>query len=106
MSKQKEKAEIIEDGAGTYGLSVLETEKGKEGVSSLFGVCGLWLAIVVWCTCPLKHSGIGQIKDMIQGPITSHLFPEARGLGVEMSTAGGLDICVIASSDQAQLILL
>lgn len=106
MSKQKEKAEIIEDGAGTYGLSVLETEKGKEGVSSLFGVCGLLLAIVVWCTCPLKHSGIGQIKDMIQGPITSHLFPEARGLGVEMSTAGGLDICVIASSDQAQLILL
>lgn len=55
----------MEDGGGgdTNGPSVQETQKGKEGVSSLFGVWGFFLRTVVWCKCPLRHPGANWDKD-------------------------------------------
>ena len=53
---------------------------------------------VVWSRCPLRHPRTGQNKDRIQVSIISHLFLEARGLSVEMSSASELEIIVLEDS--------
>ena len=48
----------------------------------------------VWCTCPFGHPGMrssGQNEDKVQVSIINHLFPEARGPGVKMSSASGVE---------------
>lgn len=46
---------------------------------------------MVWCTCPLRHLGTDQNKDGNQVSIINPSFLGARGLGVEMSSASGLE---------------
>lgn len=47
----------------------------------------------VWCMCCFKHPVRTRVE---QGQ--GHLFLEARGLGVEMSSASGLEIIVLEDS--------
>lgn len=85
MSWQEVKAQFIEDKQRAdhrWSKSPGASER-KEEVSSLSRVWGVLSRLVVWCMCPPRHPGTGQNKDKIQVSI-SHLFLEARGLGVEI----------------------
>ena len=55
----------------------------------MFRVRRFLLTIVVWGTCPLRHPGSGQNEDKVEVSIISHLFPDTRGLGNEMSSTSG-----------------
>ena len=48
------------------------------------------LAIVVWCTCPLRHPETGQNKDRVQVSFISHLLPKTRGPGIKVLEVTGL----------------
>ena len=89
VHQQKMKAQFDRDIA-KYRWGIQETWKGKEGVSSLFQAWWFLLMIVVSCTCPLRKPGTGENEDKVQVSIISHLFPEARGLGIKISRACGL----------------
>ena len=63
---------------------------GKEKVLSLFGSGSFLLMLMVQCTCPFRNPGTRQNEDKIKVSIINHLFPEARGLGADLSSTSGL----------------
>lgn len=48
------------------------------------------MAIMVLYRCPLRPPGTGQNEDRVQGFFDRHTFPEASGLGVEISNSSAI----------------
>lgn len=59
---------------------VWETQEKSMSFVFTWGL-GVFLAVMIWSMCPLKHPRTDQNKDRVQVSFLSNSIPEVRGLG-------------------------
>ena len=85
----------------TDRVSVQEPQKGKEGISFLFGVWGFLLRMEFWYTHLLRHPGMDWNKDKGSG-----VTPWSQGFLALRNVAPVVwNVHVIASSGHSHLVL-